>query len=511
MTTLNSALEPVLKTALIGTGRDANPPQLGVPLDGFAAAENPEAVLLGAAAALTLYSTAGMLPAQGDALAPTVCPPETRPYFSRRALTLLDVCINDQRDLVPQALEWAAQSGTIAPPPLLPALLDLGRGSKELRQTMAPILGERGRWLAQLNPDWHHVAAPVDADLETGWREGEAPARLEALRLQRQLDPAIARAWVEAEFKTGSARERSEWLALFATGLSDADEPFLESVLDDKSKEVRATAIGLLEKLPASRLVARAKAEATPLLSRKGLLKHLAVELPQWNPAWARDGLVETPPTGGQNGTLGARGRWLQQFLVRIPPTHWETAFGAKPAQIVSGAPKEWREMLLGAWWQAARNYDADDWLLALVAVAPDFLGNRFSLHGLPAGAADAVALAVVGKKPKDTDQNLLTNVLQQHPGPWSAELAERFLTHARQVMSENKELTNVTYGSRAYWLRSALPGFADKIPLELAATATAGWPSDDVFQENWGATLFKFATRLQLRADLHAEFCVSK
>lgn len=512
MTTLSSALEPVLKTALIGTGRDANPLRLEAPLNVFGAAATPETALLNAAAALALCSRAGVLPAHGEAPAPApapaVCPAETRPYFSRRAVVLLDVCLNDQRDLVPQVLQWAAQSGRIAPPPLLPTLLDLGRGSRELRRTMAPILGERGRWLAQLNEDWSHVAAPIDTDIETSWRDGEAPARLEALRLQRELDPATARAWVEAEFKTASARERAGWLAQLEAGLSDADEPFLESTLDDKSKEVRGTAIGLLEKLPASRLVARAKAEAEPLLGRTGWRKTLTVELPQWNPAWVRDGLVEKPASAGGDRALGERASWLRQFLLRLPPENWEARFGATAAQIVAGAPREWRDLLFGAWWDAARVHGATQWLVALVGEAPEFIGNRFLLHGLPAAAADAVALAVIGKKAaKHTEQNLLASVLQQHPGPWSPQLARQVLTFARELISGHKDMTNVTYGTRAWWLRSALAGFADKLPVELAAEAVQGWPDDDLFRENWGVTVHNFTTRLQLRADLHAEF----
>ncbi len=140
---------------------------------------------LGAAAALSLGARAGALPARSGTPAIALCRAETRPHFSRRAAALLDACMSGQRELVPQALTWAAQSGQIAPPELLPRLLELGRGSKELRRVLAPILGERGRWLAQLNPDWRAVAAPQGADLEASWQDGELAARRVALRLNR--------------------------------------------------------------------------------------------------------------------------------------------------------------------------------------------------------------------------------------------------------------------------------------------------------------------------------------
>src|SRR3989442_5755063 len=47
-----------------------------------------------------------------------------------------------------------------------------GRQSVELRQWLAPVLGERGRWLGALNPQWGYASGVEEtADPELVWQE----------------------------------------------------------------------------------------------------------------------------------------------------------------------------------------------------------------------------------------------------------------------------------------------------------------------------------------------------
>src|SRR2546429_9895798 len=65
---------------------------------------------------------------------------------------------------------------------LVPAL-EQGRQSVELRQWLAPVLGERGRWLGALNPQWGYASGVEGtADPELGWQGGSGGQRLGLLR-----------------------------------------------------------------------------------------------------------------------------------------------------------------------------------------------------------------------------------------------------------------------------------------------------------------------------------------
>lgn len=517
---LHPTTEAVLRTALLGTGRDGQTLQLEGALQPFGTSgDNLETALLNSAAAVTLCEKAGALPPQGRAESFEASPAETQPYFSERSAMLLALCMETHRDLSGQALSYAAASGRIAPPPMLPPLLELGKGSRGLRRHIAPILGERGRWLAQLNPAWKSVAAPQSDDLHETFQNGETAARREALTLQRQIEPATARAWLEADFKKEAARERAEWIQVLADGLSDQDEPFLESALDDKSKEVRAEAISQLERLPDSRLVQRAKAELETLLQWTGKGKtllvlqkagNLQVELPEaWKPEWARDGLQEQVPPHLSYKKMGQKASWLRHFVSRVPPAHWEERFELSAAKILAGTPKEWQELLFTAWWEAAVTHGAAEWSLALLDAADAETLRQFSFQGLSPEHADALAAVLLQKTRLDDvhRESPLAQLMQAHPGPYGSQVGSDLLALVRGLIKKSGNENVMTYNSPSWWLRMALVNLADKLPIELAAQAAQGWPDDEFFQENWAAVVSQFAARLQLRADLASEF----
>ncbi len=302
----------------------------------------------------------------------------------------------------------------------------------------------------------------------------------------------------------------------------------MENSLGDKSKEVRAVAVSLLEKLPDSRLVERAKAELEPLLTWKaqsgsllGALLHRApggeieVQLPEkWRPEWARDGLEEKVSPYNRVRNLGEKAAWLQRFLERVPPSYWKIKWSATPAQVVAGAPQEWRELLIGAWWEAAKKSDDGAWLEAIATqTGLKTLGGMLNFNGLSAQNADSLALSLWEEESSNFRQSNNENgplraILLNHPGPWSLELSRLFLQSAREIIAKPPSNTAGNYRSPGYWLRYSLVGFADKIPVELLAEAAPGWPDDDEsFGQHWAPVVSQFLARLQLRADLQAEF----
>lgn len=174
MSTWNS----LLTSALLGTERRA--PELGDDAPDLLAAlsrDDTAHTLLLAAAITAAQRRAGYAPVSINAelhdslnaLLSTVAPPDITPRCSRRALRYLDRLLQENlrtryyRVLV----EWLAdqaRKGRRVPHPYLPDLLDRARKGSDLVPLVALVAGERGRWLAGQNADWHHIAA---VDLET--------------------------------------------------------------------------------------------------------------------------------------------------------------------------------------------------------------------------------------------------------------------------------------------------------------------------------------------------------
>ncbi|MFJ2767402.1 DUF5691 domain-containing protein [Streptomyces sp. NPDC087300] len=392
--------EELVTTALLGTDRRA----LAAP-----GKEAPLA-LLDAAAAQTVRRRAGLRPA------PAATPPEPaaddpRPPLPTAARQRLATLLTDQpgtggsgrrgaapdlMELLPQWLALANARGYGAPPELLPALLNAARGRTDLRPQALTFAGPRALWLARLNPDWKFalrstpgggISLPPPEDtgqIHTLWQEGLFAERVALLTALREHDSGAARALLSSTWRTERAEDRLMFLDTLRTGLSAADEPFLEEALTDRSRNVRATAAELLSALPGSALAARmaARAASCVAVDHVASTQTLTVEAPhECDAAMERDGVTPKPPTG-----RGERSWWLGQLVDSTPLDIWPGRLGHRtPTEIVAlPVADDWRDELHAAWCRAAVRQRDAAWSRALLGTpaSPD------------AGGPGAVSLA---------------------------------------------------------------------------------------------------------------------
>jgi hypothetical protein len=457
--------DELLAAALLGIGRAAlpAPPRDGSPLAALLAqAQRPEqpaeAALLSAAALVGLWRMAGARPMTGIA-PPTAAADESVPTCPPRAIAYLGrMLAGEQGAVLPEWLAALAGRGWGLPPRWLPESLDLAATtrSEPLRSAIVAMLGARGRWLARQQPDWAAVLPPETPDTATEiWQTGDRAARLAALCHLRGVAPEAGRALLAAAWEQEAPDDRAAFLPWLSVGLSQADEPFLESCLADRRKEVRAAAADLLARLPGSRWVARMTERLQPLLSaERRLLRGLrvTVKLPEHcDDAMVRDGLAAKPPAG-----LGERAWWLFQMVAAVPPAVWAGAWRVPPAELIrAAADDENAGALLTGWARAAARSGDGSWAAALLrryADAPWFFwpadGNRLFLEDMPA------LLAAV---PQDALENWLTGGLsanaatlepdslwlqwlRAHRRPWGAPFSEGFLTFVRRIVRRNLE-----------------------------------------------------------------------
>ncbi len=62
--------------------------------------------------------------------------------------------LGEYPQLLPEWLQAVAVAQRRVPEEALPDLLDFGQARRELHEAISGVLGQRGRWLARLNPDW---------------------------------------------------------------------------------------------------------------------------------------------------------------------------------------------------------------------------------------------------------------------------------------------------------------------------------------------------------------------
>jgi hypothetical protein len=337
--------------------------------------ELPEAIrsqigiggLLDAAALATVYQRAGRKPLEGLEPLPEA-PGEDKPLPRRIAIRRLAAMLGGfQTAALGEWLRAADARGWGVPPEHLPALADYARGRSEYRPLVVKAAGRRAAWLADLNPEWRFLhEAVADSNNEQIWTHGNAIQRRSWLRELRRRDPAAALDALREVWPGEPAPIRLDFLSLLADELSSADEEFLEAALDDRAKEVRRSAAGLLARLPASqygeRMAARVWAHLTV---SQGVV---AVTLPsRVDEAMLRDGIDPQPQEG-----IGKRAWWFRQLLAAAPLATCDPAYLTMPVE--GCAP----EVLQVAWAEAAVRERNVEWARALLQVNAS-TGNRIA------------------------------------------------------------------------------------------------------------------------------------
>ena len=503
-------LSPLSKGGIEEVSKEEESGQLGDLLSHLNHSD-PEGALLSAAAAISLYQQAGQLPVKDNQPLPEPCQPDELPACSTRTGQYLRLMLLKEREkLLPEWLAAAAKAGKRAPEHCLPGLLELGRNSRQLRSAILPVLGKRGRWLAAQNPDWDYV---VGEDIEKIWTTGSRAARQLLLQELRSQNPAAARERLTAIWEQEKFEERLAFLSAFQTGLSRDDELFLESVLDDRRKEVRHKAAELLAHLPESRLCQRMaeRIRSSLILQEKRNRLHVDFKLPgAVDEGITRDGIdTKQPPH-----LLGEKAWRILQMVAAMPLPVWDEIKEEAPFEWIQAAKRsEWDRTLVEGWAIAALRQRNPEWAEVLLSVHGNFNGYVVT--------QDKLIQGLIGVLPLERRNDFFLNLLppstaplnSKHPAfsllchyryPWSAELSRAVIEGVRCYLANTKN-------SYDWSLGSALKDFAcyltpSLIP-ELSASLAAVVPKDSSWASYWTETIDEFLALLNFRHEILKEF----
>lgn len=438
---MNSWAEHVT-AGLLGTQRRPVPGLAEAPVADGDAAER----LLEQAALLTVRRRAGRMAGTAEPIAPA--PPETAPIVPDAAARRLErLLAGEHLRVLPEWLTAVAEAGLRVPARLLPELLEKGRGERAIRPAIARTAGRRGLWLALQNPDWAYLATedtPAEPAVQSDgvWETGTRGQRVAYLGRLRGTDPAAAREALAGTWAKEPAADRTAFLAAFSTGLSLADEEFLEQALDDRAKDVRTVAADLLAVLPGAdygrRMAARARECLRPerRTVRQRTQTWVVVEPPAAHDnGMARDDIPfhaagSFAPSATTGNPVGTRVGWLREIIARTPPATWTELFGGTPMEVVCLpiADDFARDVHLG-WARAASRQRDAQWARALLkggVVLDEVEALADLLAVLPDGEREEAAADLLRWTSGQVDQ---LRVLDRIRGPWTGALAGAVLT----------------------------------------------------------------------------------
>ncbi len=343
--------QSLVNAALVGTERQPDAAIQGTGAIGEFLAQLPNAGAevnrLGQAATLVLYRKAGKPSVRLSAQPTNVCAVEDLATCPQRVVPYLQrLLAGEMLPILPECLKLIAQAGWRVPERLLPSFLNLGRKRLALRELILPILGKRGIWLAAQNSSWAYAIDAIDIAV---WDTGTRPERIQYLRQMRQRHPALASEQLATVIAQEAAKDRAVFLQILDVGLSREDLPFVESMLDDRSQEVRQVAVDLLAQLSDSSICQQALIELQALVCidrcAEGRPKVEISPPSSVSPKMQQAG-IDRPLGSGKK--LGKSAIQLARLISFVPLASWPQQFEIEVGELVEAiAQHQWRNAIV--------------------------------------------------------------------------------------------------------------------------------------------------------------------
>lgn len=389
------------------------------------------------AAVTSAYKQSGMMPLTATDDSITIAPSEERSYCGNFASSVLhDILTEESQPLLQYWLIQCAAKSQLVWPEFIPDLLRNAVSDEGIRDLVSQCCGNRGAWLASLNPAWNFATT---ADAAERWHTGTPEQRNKVLREQRSEDAAKGRELLQETWNQENAATRAALLSQMEVNLSKKDLPWLETLLNDKSTKVKEEAIRLMALIPESPLVMQywsVLQQAVTLAKGRTVLgiggkRSLQMALP----ADADPGIYKHGIQKLSNDKAFTDDEFiLYQLIESVPPVLWEDAFSADPADIIGWFRQEKKHRkFVEALAVAALHFKDQRWIVALAENAEIFYIGL--LEYLPEPLQDKFAVIAFNA---DADETL--RIVGNYTRKWPLDLAQAiFAFTAKQPYQYSK------------------------------------------------------------------------
>jgi hypothetical protein len=501
----------IINTALLGTEKRPLPLNtLPVPIQQAAAtiAENagtvnpgfantstatappdPEDQFLQLAALSFNFRQSGTKPLHQPDLNPPAAEPETLPYCTPRAAQVLkDILAEDSPQLLTSWLDHCVAAKQLAQPETLPTILNRAANHKAIQKSVKQASGNRGQWLSQFNPAWQFGNEPNNE--EELWNTGTPEQRRAALKNRRSQDPARTREWLTATWPRENANARVELLKQLDGAIQPEDEPWLTSLLNEKSQKVKDEAIRLLLQLPGSQIVNQYKQLIAPLIflkKEKALLGLTTKTSLQILPPAVPDKGEYAPGIDNLSSDKTYKdGEFvLYQLIQNIPPAFWEQHLAMTPTAIID-LFLEKAEKYLTAFAHAIKQFKDANWAEACldhhVIIYLDLL------EILPPSKREVYAIRHFKQFP---EQIIIQT--REWPQEWGLALTKEIIAHTARLPYQ---YNNTFYKTNI-----------QRIPTSIKDSLDSYGPVEPHIRPNWINILDQFRRLLSLKAQTQIAF----
>ncbi|MFD1001968.1 DUF5691 domain-containing protein [Ohtaekwangia kribbensis] len=367
---------------------------------------------------------------------------ETKQYCSTQANDTLKIILDEE---LPQLLylwlQTCASRQEVVSPEMIPALLDIALRKKELRKVIVEVTGNRGLWLATINPPWNFSLPAEDA--KTVWDTGTPEQRKEVLRELRIANPEEGRNILESTWTTEGANEKVSFLDILKINLSKSDLPWLES-LKEKGQKVNNASLELLKLIPESAVVQNYRnilSEAVGIKTGKALLGMINKTMLQVDESVAvPDAVFKTGIEKLSSDKNVTDSKYiLAQLISAVPPSFWNQHLSHSTPEIIELVQKEKNTAFyLPAIAMAAIRFKDQEWIKYILDKADrDIIRSSVvsMIGALPAVDRDRYALKFLKDSPHD-----IIGLMANSDVEWSMELAKAILAQtAHEVYSYNR------------------------------------------------------------------------
>lgn len=506
---MNPIWQPFVKTALIGTQREALPKlpsasPLTELLNQIDTAE-PEAALLSIAGVMTMHEQAGQIPAR-------MTPPKSIPaqnserpeppiYIIRRLSKLFD---GQYAGVLSEFLQALGKAGFRVPTTFLPNLLDKGSKMITLRPVLLPVLGQRGHQLAAINPKWAYGIREMATcqTVVTQWHQTESGKRYALLRQLREIAPDKGRQTLETTWHSEPNMVRSQLIKLLNINISMADEPFLERALDDRNHLVRLKAAELLTHLTESRLCRRMSGHTRGVLNwTPNQRTKITIRFPKLiSNTMVRDGILKQ----SKMDKVRLRTRQLIQMVNGVPLAHWSELWQLSPDEIIQALPStSWQRTLTTAFTTAAHRQKNIIWANAIL----EHVGIRDQTARLVSILPEADCRHLVEKISKQLQfipsmekGGPARLILSHWHQKWDDELASYWIRCFAHHMTQNNEGNKFDPS-----INIVTRKFAKLCPYSLVSEVVEQFTSDQIHL-TWRKTAVDMVDMISFRHDMIAE-----
>ena len=396
----------IVNTALLGTGKkqlrkEDLPPALSAAADIvlYDRSLDVETQFLHLASIALNYRQSGTSPLHDAGVTPDAAPPEDNPYCSAPAWQALQTALDmGLQPLIGFWLEACAAAAQIAPPEFIPILLDMAVKEKSWRQLALTVCGKRGEWLGALNPDW---AFKRTDSVDERWQTGSLDDRKAVLADFRLEDATKGREHLQQTWAQENAATRAELLKVMGIQLSDADVPWLETLLTDKSQKVKEEVWSLLKQLPGSSIVTLywQLLQKSIIPGQNGFFNKKSLEISLQLPSDKRiaDSGIQLLSS---SKSISDDAFILFQLASYVPPSWWEAHFNTdKKGVLAYFASNDFTQHFVQALGLAAIRFKDQDWLMLVLKESKEFFKD--ALEVLPVHEQEAYALRFFEKEPQ--------------------------------------------------------------------------------------------------------------